>query len=380
MRVALVHHWLLTWRGGERVLAEIASLYPEAPIYTLFGSSSGMPAGLADHRSHASLLAGGARFREVLLPLYPLGVRTLDLRGYDLVISSDAAVVKGIRTDPGARHLCYCHAPPRYAWDFPQQYVEAQVPAPLRPLAHAGLRWIRWYDRRAAARVDAFATNSHAVEKRIRTHYDRSAMVIPPPAALDFFTPEPGIPREDFYLFVGQLVPYKRADLAIEACRQTGRRLVVVGEGPLLEDLRGRAGDGVEVVGGQSPESLRDLYRRCRALVFPGEEDFGIVPLEAMACGAPVVALGRGGALETVVAATPEEPNNRPTGLFFREASVASLRGALADFENGEAFRPQDCVDRAAGFSPESFRRSFGRWVESCLQVGSIRASPAGNS
>jgi glycosyltransferase involved in cell wall biosynthesis len=368
MRIALVHHWLLTWRGGERVLAEIARLYPEAPIYTLFGSSANMPDGLADHPSRASLLARGARFREALLPLYPLGVRTLDLRGYDLVISSDASVIKGVRIDPGARHLCYCHAPPRYAWDFPRQYVDAQVPVALRPLAHAGLRWIRWYDARAAARVDAFATNSHAVEARIQAHYGRQATVIPPPAALEFFTPAPDVPREDFYLFVGQLVPYKRADLAIDVCRQTGRRLVVVGEGPLLKDLRLRAGDGVEVVGGQSPENLRDLYRRCRALVFPGEEDFGIVPLEAMACGAPVVALGKGGALETVVASPQASVAQGPTGIFFSEASVEALQGALEALERRDSFRAEDCVARAAGFSPESFRRSFRNWVESCAE------------
>jgi glycosyltransferase involved in cell wall biosynthesis len=366
MRVALVHHWLLTWRGGERVLAEMARLYPQAPIFTLFGSSANMPEGLAAHPSQASFLDRGAGFREALLPLYPLGVRTLDLRGYDLVISSDASVIKGVRIDPGARHLCYCHAPPRYAWDFPQQYVDAQVPAPLRPLAHAGLRWIRWYDARAAARVSAFATNSHAVEQRIRTHYGREAMVIPPPAALDFFTPDPEVVREDFYLFVGQLVPYKRADLAIEACRRTGRKLVVVGEGPLLEDLKTRAGGTVEVVGGQSQESLRGLYRRCRALIFPGEEDFGIVPLEAMACGAPVVAFGRGGALETVVAEPHPDQDHGPTGLFFPEASVDSLLAGLEGLEGRAVFRQEDCVARAAGFSPESFRHAFRNWVDSC--------------
>ena len=367
MRIALVHHWLLTWRGGERVLAEIARLYPQAPIYTLFGSSKGMAGGLAEHPSHASWLNPGARFREALLPLYPLGVCTLDLRGFDLVISSDASVIKGVRTDSGTRHLCYCHAPPRYAWDFPDQYVDAQVPRALRPLAHAGLRWIRWYDRRAADRVSAFATNAHAVQERIRMHYGRESVVIPPPAALDFFTPASQVAREDFYLFVGQLVPYKRADLAIDTCRQMGRKLVVVGEGPLLDDLRRRAGGTVEVVGAQSAEDLRDLYRRCRALIFPGEEDFGIVPLEAMACGTPVVALGKGGALETVVAGDGQTTSSGPTGLFFSEPSVDSLQAAIEEFESREDFREQDCVDRAAVFSPESFRRAFRNWVESCV-------------
>ncbi|HAC81248.1 MAG: glycosyltransferase [Candidatus Binatia bacterium] len=376
MRIALVHHWLLTWRGGERVLAEIARLYPDAPIYTLFGSAEHLPGGLADHTSHSSLLARGARFREALLPLYPVGVRTLDLRGFDLVISSDASVIKGVRVDPGAVHLCYCHAPPRYAWDFPKQYVDAQIPALLRPLAHAGLRWIRWYDSRAARRVNEFATNSRAVESRIQRHYGRAATVIPPPAELEFFTPAPEVPRENFYLFVGQLVPYKRADLAIEVCQQTGRKLVVVGEGPLLKELRRRAGDGVEVVGAQSAEDLRDLYRRCRALVFPGEEDFGIVPLEAMACGAPVVALGKGGALETVVGASSGSSAPAPTGIFFPEPSVASLARALDDLERGEPFREEDCVARAAGFSPEFFRRSFQSWVQSCVSSAKLTPDP----
>lgn len=364
MRVALVHHWLVTWRGGERVFAEMARLYPDAPVFTLFGSTDKMPPPLSDHRSQASILDRGRRFREALLPLYPLGVRSLDLRDYDLILSSDASVVKGVRTRPDALHLCYCHAPPRYAWDFAREYVEAQIPLLLRPLAYAGLRWIRHYDARAAQGVDAFATNAEAVRARIRRHYGREARVIAPPVDLARFTPSAAARREDFYLCVGQLVPYKRVDMAVDACVASGRKLVVVGEGPMLEELRGRARGGVHVIGAQPDEVLVDLYRRCRALIFPGEEDFGIVPLEAMACGAPVVALGAGGALETVVGVSAgNPPPPAATGCFFHESNAAGLATALDHFEATATFDPADSVARAQHFSPESFRNSFLDWV-----------------
>lgn len=364
LRVAIVHHWLVTWRGGERVLAEICRLFPGAPIHTLFGSPQLMPEPIASHPGRTSFLDAGRRFREWLLPLYPLGVRSLDLRDYDLVISSDASVAKGVRTRPDAIHLCYCHAPARYAWDFPEEYVRAQIPAPLRPLAYAGLAWIRHYDRRAASRVDAFATNSEAVASRIDRHYGREAAVVPPPVDLERFAPDPATSREEFYLCAGQLVPYKCADLAVEACRRTGRRLVVVGEGPLESRLRAMAGDGIEFRGACPDAELRDLYQRCRALIFPGEEDFGIVPLEAMACGAPVVALGRGGALETVIGSRAGEPPPLgATGLFFDEPSVPSLCAALDAFESGEQPDPAATRRRALEFSPQVFRQAFAAWV-----------------
>lgn len=369
MRVALVHHWLVTWRGGERVLAEICRLFPDAPIFTLFGSAAEMPPPISEHISHASILNSARRFREALLPLYPLGVRSLDLREFDLVISSDASVMKGVRTKPGAIHLCYCYAPVRYAWDFSRDYVEAQVSPLLRPVAYSVLRWIRRYDQRAARRVDAFATSSRAVRSRIDRHYGRDATVIPPPVDLSFFTAASECSREDFYLVVGQLVPYKRADLAVDACAKTGRKLVVVGDGPMLTDLRKRAGEGVEVIGPQPREVLLDLYRRCRALIFPGEEDFGIVPLEAMACGAPVIALGAGGALETVFASMVEsDPPANATGLFFPVASVASLQEALDHFEGMPDFDPADSVARASRFSAESFRIAFRCWVDDQIE------------
>lgn len=374
MRVALVHHWLVTWRGGERVLAEICRLFPEAPIYTLFGGPDLMPEPIASHAGHTSFLDAGRRFREILLPLYPLANRFLDLREYDLVISSDASVVKGVRTRPDATHLCYCYAPARYAWDFPHEYVNAQVPGILRPLAHAGLAWIRHYDRRAACRVDGFATSSRAVAQRIQQHYARDATIVAPPVDLARFAPDEAVAREDFYLCAGQLVPYKRADLAVEACRRSGRRLVVVGEGPMEEGLRALAGDGVEVRGACSDEELCDLYRRCRALIFPGEEDFGIVPLEAMACGAPVVALGRGGALETVVGRPAGEPvPPAATGIFFDEASPESLCSALDALESGVSFDPAVARRRALEFSPMAFRDGFSAWID--RQVPGLRAA-----
>jgi glycosyltransferase involved in cell wall biosynthesis len=377
LRVALVHHWLVTHRGGERVLAEIAALFPDAPIFTLFFDPGVMPAWLAERDVRPSLLDPLRRHHRKSLPLHPLGVASLDLRGYDLVVTSDAGCVKAVRVPTGALHLCYCYTPMRFAWGDRRLYVESRAAPPLRPLAYGLLALLRAHDRAGARRVGAFATSSAAVAARIQACYGRDAAVIPPPVDLHTFTAQPSIPRDDFYLCVGELVPYKRFDRAIEAFAGSGRRLVLVGDGPLRERLAAQAAPNVEVAGPVSTAALLDRYRRCRALIVPGEEDFGIAALEAMACGAPVIALAEGGSAEIVAgpvldrdaraAAWPEAP----TGVLFTRADPRGLAAAVDVFEaEAGRFDPRACEARAAGFSPQAFRAAFARWVGEELVSG----------
>ena len=374
-RVALVHHWLVTRRGGERVLAELCRIFPDAPIFTLFGDGSAMPEPINQREVRTSVLNPLRRWHDRLAPLFPLGVRSLDLRGFDLVLSSDAACMKGVTVDRDAVHLCYCYAPMRWAFDFPETYLRAQLPALLRPPARLALRALRAFDRSAAIEVGAFATSSQAVRERIRRHYRRDAAVLPPPVDLDFFTPAPapqsGQQRGAEYLWAGQLVPYKRPDLAVAAFSGSGRRLLVAGDGPLRPALERVAGPEVQFLGAVTDDELRRLYRTCRALIFPGEEDFGLVPLEAMACGLPVLALGAGGALETVrglwlneARAELEDGLADPTGIFLPRAEVGLLRLALEVFEReADRFREQACIDCAAPFAAERFREQVRSWV-----------------
>jgi glycosyltransferase involved in cell wall biosynthesis len=266
----------------------------------------------------------------------PFAFARLNLRGYNVIVSSSHACAKGVIVPRGAIHVCYCHTPMRYAWDLPQEYLAA-TPAILRPGARATLAWLRQWDRVSAQRVDHFIANSHFVAERIRKHYGREATVIYPPIHIEFFTPaedvahprrpssphrsKEGPDKRDFYLLVSRLVGYKKAQVAVEAFNELGRPLVVVGDGPERKKLEAVARGNVRVLGEVSDTVLRGYYRQCRALVFPGEEDFGMVPVEAQACGRPVIAYGRGGALESVM--------DGVTGLFFDEQTPAAVAAAV---------------------------------------------------
>ncbi len=318
-------------RGGEKVLETLCEMFPEAPLYTLLHNRGTVSASIERHPIHTSFLQrlpGVARSYRHYLPLYPLAVRQLDLRGYDFVISSSHAVAKSVRASP-ARHLCYCHSPMRYAWDQfdtyfgPERVGRIASALVYRPILGGLARW----DAATASRVDRFVANSGYVAQRIRRYYKRDATVVHPPVDTEFFRPGTS-PAHAHYLIVSALVPYKRVDLAIRACGQIGASLRIVGHGPeqlALQSLAGATGAKVTFLGAPSNEELRDQYRTARAVLLPGEEDFGIVPVEAQACGTPVVAFGRGGACETVV------PGQ--TGLFFGEASPASLAQALQALE-----------------------------------------------
>ncbi|MBE2253364.1 MAG: glycosyltransferase [Myxococcus sp.] len=361
MRVALVHDWLVTWRGGEKVLAALAELYPTAPIYTLFHDEGAMPEALEAHPIVSSFLDAvpGARSRHrQFLPLMPAAIRALELGPVDLVISSSHCVAKGVRVPEGARHLSYVHAPLRYMWDrFDDYFGRGKAPWLVRATARALRPAFQRWDVATASSVDRFVANSAHVAAQIAERYQRFATVLHPPVELERFTERPAGPTGGggYFLCLGALAPYKRVDLAIEAFRRLGWPLWIGGSGQSKAWLRSLPSN-VKVLGQVADAELPALYANARALVFPGLEDFGITPLEAQACGRPVIAYRGGGALETV---TPR------TGLFFAEQTVDSLVGALSAFDAFEAtFEPAQARAQAARFTKQAFQAGILAEVE----------------
>ena len=325
MRVALVHDWLTGMRGGEKVLEVLCELFPQADLFTLFhrrGAVSPLIEGrriVTSFVQHLPLAA--TRYRHYL-PLFPLAIRQFRFDPYDLVISTSHCVVKSVRTPPHVPHLCYCHSPMRYAWDqFDAYFGPARVGAFRSRLVYGPvMRALARWDASTASRVSRFVANSAYVAGRIRRYYNRAAEVVYPPVDTEFFRPD-ATPHGPHFLIVSALVPYKRIEIAIDACAAAGVPLRIAGDGPERATLERRAPRTTTFVGPVSGEALRDEYRRATAVLMPGEEDFGIVPVEAQACGRPVVALGRGGALETV--------RDGETGVLFADPTAASMTAAL---------------------------------------------------
>jgi glycosyltransferase involved in cell wall biosynthesis len=366
MRVALVHYWLVADRGGEKVLEALCDLFPEADIFTHVYDQNATSAKIRSHHVQTTFiqgLPGATRHYKKYLPLMPMALESLDLRDYDLVISSESGPAKGVLLRAETTHICYCHTPMRYLWDMYHEYRSRAgrlTRLVMPPLAH----YLRMWDVLTASRVDHFIANSSTVARRIRKHYRRPSSIIHPPVDTQAFAPAQ---QEDFYLVVGQLVPYKRADLAVEAFNRMGRRLVVIGGGPELAALRAQAGPTVSILGPQPFDVLRDHYARCRALIFPGEEDFGIVPVEAMASGRPVIALRKGGALDTVV--------ERLSGLFFDEPAIEDLIEAIAHFEDIEAeFDAGAIIDHARCFDRSIFLEKMRIFIDSACADQDDRA------
>lgn len=361
MRVALIHYWLVTWRGGERVLKAIGDLFPGADLFTHVADPALIAREFPGRSVRSTFIARlpfARRGYQRYLPLMPLALEQLDLRDYDLVISSESGPAKGVIVAPHATHLCYCHSPMRYLWDRYHEYYGAAGPITRLAMAPA-FHSMRTWDQVSAQRVDHFVANSAFVASRIRKYYRRDAEVIHPPVAVERFGAHSAVATEDFYLWVGQLVPYKRPDLLVDAFQALDRPLVVIGDGPMLGTLRRRASPKIRFLGPQTEAVIADHYARCRAVVFPGVEDFGIVPVEAMASGTPVIAFDQGGVRETV--------RDRHTGLLFREQSVPALVDAVRTFEALPPFDRDVLRAQAAQFSEERFKRRFRAFVDSQL-------------
>ncbi|WP_088279088.1 glycosyltransferase [Ideonella sp. A 288] len=377
LRIAIVHEWLATWAGSEKVVEQWLGLYPQADLFTVVDflpeADRHRLQGRVPRTSFVQRLPGARRHFRHYLPLMPLAMEQLDLSGYDLVLSSNHAVAKGVVTGPSQLHLSYMHSPMRYAWDLQHQYLrESGLERGLRSaLARGLLHYLRGWDVRSANGVDAFAANSRFIAQRVHKAYRRSATVIHPPVATDRFTVGSG--RDRYFLAASRMVPYKRMPLIVQAFADMPQhRLVVVGDGPDLPRVRALAAGhaNIEVRGHVDDAALVQAMQQARAFVFAAEEDFGIAPVEAMACGTPVIAFGRGGSLDTVV--------DGVTGLFFHEQTAAALADAVARFDAASgAINPADCRRQAERFSEVAFRDRFSQWVE---HQRALRAAPVAPS
>ena len=367
MKTAIVHDWLNGMRGGEKVLEALIELYPEATIYTLFCERVKVPASIGGRRivtSWLDRLPGIYRHYRNLLPLFPAAVESFDLRDFELVISSSHAVAKSANA-PQALHVSYCHTPMRYLWDTESGYA---VRWHQRLALHTIRGRLQQWDRDTSRRVDHFIANSRFVQGRIRQYYDRESDVIYPPVDTRFYTPSGETPREDFYLAAGAMVSYKRFDVILDAFRRIGRRLLVAGGGAEFKRLQRSAGSNVRFLGWVSDSELRDLYRRARAFVFAAREDFGIMPVEARACGCPVIGLASGGVLESV--------RDGASGVLFETQEAEAIVQAIVRFES-RSWSSEQVRSGVEEFSRERFKEQFRGFVAEKTKGISGRSSPS---
>jgi glycosyltransferase involved in cell wall biosynthesis len=369
MRVALIHDWVITTRGGEKCLEVFCELYPQADVYTLVYVPDRVSSLIKSMNIRASRLNNVPRIERVYrycLPLFPRVIESFDLRNYDLIVSSSHCVAKGIFPHR-ALHISYVHAPMRYIWDMHEAYFGHAASL----LARAGMsvwrRYLQRWDVAASERVDYFLANSRNVAAKIQKLYGRQAVVIHPPVDLEKFRISDG--QEPYYLLVSALVPYKRIDIAIRAFNEMRLPLKIVGEGPLRSQLERSAGSTIEFLGWVDDSVLTALYGSCQALIFPGEEDFGIVPLEAQSCGRPVIAYEKGGVLETVIPVTANTGSGvSPTGIFFSEQTPEDLIKAVGLYQKMHSrFDPRRIRDHAAQFSTARFRNQIHEYIQARL-------------
>ncbi len=366
-KVAIVHDWLPVLGGAEKVLEQLLCIYPDADLFTLFDFLSREDApflkDVSVTQSSLQKFPFAEKYYRHLLPFFPYAIEQFDLSDYDVIISSSSAVAKGVVTSPHQLHVCYCHSPMRYAWDLQEQYLkQTGLNSGIRStLIRAVLHKLRMWDVISSNRVDSFVANSGYISRRIFKTYRRESTVIHPPVEIDRFKLLGK--KEDFYLAASRQVPYKRIDLIVEAFREMpDKKLVVIGDGPEHRKIQALAGDNVEILGFQGDDVLIDHLRRAKAFIFAAQEDFGILPVEAQACGTPVIAYGVGGARETV--------KDKTTGLLFEEQTVESLVSAVERFERLQPnFNVAAIRHNAEGFSAERFRTEISRHVEELLRL-----------
>lgn len=351
MKIALVHDYLTRLGGAERVLRCLSELFPQAPIYTLLYDEAKVGAVFPKNKIIASRLqkwpAILRKRHRYLVSMLPRLVEEWDFSGFDLVITSSSAFTHGIITPTKTHHLCYYHSPMRFAWDWTHEYIHEQRIGPLRKIAIAHiLKKLRMWDQTVCDRPDTIIANSQHVERRIKKYYHRDAQVIYPPVDISRF--HLSKKHENFFLIISTLTPYKRVDLAVQLFNKIGKKLVIIGDGPEREFLQNIAAENIQFLGYQSDEAAAEYLQNCRAMIFPGEEDFGITPIEAMACGKPVLAYGQGGVTESVIASV--------TGEFFRQPTVTSMEQGLAQLIlNEKNYDPAACRRQAEKFSKEIF-------------------------
>ena len=369
LRVAIIHYWFVGRAGGEHVVEALADLFPQADLFTLVAKPEVMADSLKEHKLTTSFLQRIPfvhKFHRHTLLLQPLALEQFDLSEYDLVLSSESGPAKGVLTSPRTLHICYCHSPMRYIWDMYAQYLRA-MPAITRFIFGLTAHKMRLWDYASAGRVDAFITNSKFVASRVRKFYGRNATVIHPPVQVRSVIPSPpaaSLGQQDYYLAVGRLVDYKRFDLAIAACTKLGRPLKIIGTGPELKNLKRIAGPTVEFLGTVSDDQKHQAFAGCRALLFPGEEDFGIVPVEAQAHGKPVIGYGSGGLLETVI----DGDSEGATGMYFHQQTVNAMEAAILRFEqHAERFDPQLIRDHAMQFDATVFSKNMTSFLTTAL-------------
>ena len=368
MRIALVHDWFTGFGGREQVLKALAEIFGQADVHVLFYLPEQMPEFLSGRRVSTSFVQKLPALRNnyrYYLPLMPIAAERLNVQNYDLVISSSHCTAKGVRKKRSAIHICYCHTPMRDCWGKSEaQAVRNTWPIWSQFAAGSVLRYLRGWDRKTSDRVDQFVANSSTVRDRIKQFYNRDALVIHPPVDCNHFAINKHI--GEFYLIVGNLIAYKRIDLAMEACRQANRKLIVIGGGPEGRRLRAAGTKGIDFLGYQPDEVVADYMSRCLAFLMPGEEDFGITSVEAQAAGRPVIALARGGALDSV---RPLGQAERPTGVLFDQANPSAMANAMAAFEhNAEKFNPEHIRQHAMNFDKSIFVQKFMDLVQLCLE------------
>ena len=358
MRVALIHDWLNGMRGGERCLEALCEVYPEAHLYSLFhekGKLSPTIEALPSRTSFVQRLPFVFRKYRHYLPLFPVAIEQFDLRAYDLVVSLNHCVANGVITRPQTCHIGYTFTPMRYAWDLYQEYFGGdRLHGFSRYIIPACMNYLRMWDIAASKRVDYFVAISEHVKKRIAKHYRRSADVIYPPVDTEFYTPGIAAPKDEFFLIVSAFAPYKKIEIAIEAFNRLNQPLKIIGQGQDEKHLRAIAKPNIEFLGALSDEAVRDHYRRCRALIFPGEEDFGIVPLEAQACGSPVIAYAQGGVLETTL--------QRETAIWFAEQTPEAIIAAVQEFEK-RSFSATVIREHACRFGKKRFQQEMQTYL-----------------